>query len=261
MKDSHAQDVSGHEEVEAEHLLRALSAIEVQAESLEEKLGPFDKPGAMLPAHELSNLREGLKRIATRAGVWTALAERIAAAPESKPETPAEDGSVAKTVVTPEDQMFPLAGFSDGLTGLPSRLIAEKAIESAIEVGHPRFAAVFALDRIGHMSNRYGPEVGNQALRHCAQSLSQRLPPDALVFRWRGAAFVILFESSGAASDAKLLEQISSHKLKFDFLTSHGSAMVNLTVSQMTIPFAAHSRAVYQQIDQFIEGHSARQPR
>ena len=261
MKDAPAP--TGGHSFEAEHLLQAILSMEKQADGISAKLGPFDKQGATLPQKELSNLRGGLKRIAARVGVCTALAERINIQPEAPAEASVADGSGPKAIITPEDEMFPLEGFSDNLTGLPSRLIAEKAFQSALTVGRPRFAAVFCLDRICHTSNRYGADVGNQALRHCAQFLIQRLPPDSLLFRWRGSAFAILFDSSGTPSEAKLLmEQISIQKQKFNFMTNQRSAMVNLTVSFLTLPLAetATAESVSTAIDHFVESHSGRQP-
>jgi GGDEF domain-containing protein len=159
--------------------------------------------------------------------------------------------------------MFPQEGLTDATTGLPSRSLAEKTLESAVSVGRPRYAAVFALDRICHMASRYGPEVGTQALRHYALFLNQKLPSDSLLFRWRGAAYVCVFDNSGTAADAKLLmEQIAIQKVKFNFLTNHRSAMVNLTASFLTIPISDHAtvESLTRQVDQFIEAHSARQP-
>ena len=240
--------------VEAERLLQALLAAEKQVNVLADELGPFDKPSAMLPCSTLSDLREGLKRISERVGVCTALADRIATHPEKK-----------TNLATVEEDAHEVADkcFSDDLTGLPTRLIAEKAIESAIGVGRPRYAAVFALDRIQHMSTRYSVDVGNQAIRQCAQFLNQQLPTDSLLFRWHGAVFVTLFDNAGSTSDAKLsVEKICVQKLRFNFMTNQRSAMLNLSVSVMTLILADHSSndSVCQQIDQFVEAHRARQP-
>lgn len=261
MNDRHAPQ--GGQASDAGRLLKSIASLEASADTLCERLGSFAKPGAMLPQKDLLHLRESLKRITARVGVFTALAERIAAEPEKAIEPPAQDGSVQKPVATPEDELFPIQGYSDPLTGLPSRLIAEKAIQSAMDEGRPRYAAVWCLDRICHMSGRYGIDVGNQAIRHCARFLTERLPSDSFSFRWRGTSFVVLFDSSGTLSEAKLLmEQIAVQKQKFNFMTNHRSAMVNQTTSFLTIPLAdnAAARDVYQKVDRFVETHSGRQP-
>ena len=250
--------------IEAEELLKALSGMETHGETVASMLQPFDKHAANLPAKDLVQLRRVLGRITSRMGACTALIDRISTTPEVEVGPGHETAAQEPTIVaTPEDAMFPMDGFSDKVTGLPSRTIAEKAIESALNDGRPRFAAVFVLDRICHMSDRYGTNVGHQAIRHCALFLSQKLPPDSLLFRWRGAAYVALFDTSGAMSDAKhLMEQISIQKLKFNFMTNNRSAMVNLTASFLAISLAMQesANAVAAQVDQFIEGHSARQP-
>ena len=265
MKDSNLRNApEAANSAEAFRLLRALSVMEKHGESVTENLVPFDKAGSRLTEKDLSMLRESLKRIANRVGVCTAVAERMEATPEKDPDPPAAEASAPRVVTTLEDEMFPLDGFSDNVTGLPARPIAEKAIDSAMGVGRPRYAVVFVLDRIGHMSNRYSIEVGTQAIRQCTQFLNQKLPADSLLFRWRGAAVVSVFDCSGMASDVRLLmEQIAIEKQKFNFINNGRSAMVNLTVSFLTIPFADHPTAesVYQLIDRFVESHSARQPR
>jgi GGDEF domain-containing protein len=264
-KDLKLHDVrSGREATtEAKQLLQALSSMETGADLLAAKLSPFDVPTATLPAKDLSQLREGLKRIAVRVGTTAALAERIGTTPEKERDPPDASGSKPAKDVTPEEKMFPIDGLSDAITGLPARSIAEKALESALESGRPRYAAIIALDRICHMSSRYGVDVGYQAIRHYAQFLHEKLPSDSLLFRWHGPAFLAFFDISGTAADAKLLmEQIAVQRQKFDFMTNHRSAMAILTASFQTISLGEHSgsETVFAQVDQFVDGHSERQP-
>jgi Diguanylate cyclase, GGDEF domain len=213
--DAQANQIHAHG-IDAGQILEALSTMELQSELVEAQLRPFDRQDAHLRLKDLTQLRDGLKRIATRVGACASVADGISTASDA--EVASEEAAGLKaaglkqkketaipTAVanTPEDEMFPIEGFSDTLTGLPSRGIAEKAIESALNRKSPRYAGVFVLDRICHMSSRYGLHVGNQAIRHCALFLSQKLPPDSLLFRWRGAAYVTLFDTSGAMNEAK----------------------------------------------------------
>jgi len=250
----------------AEQLLRALSAMEKQGDSIGEKLGRFDKPETTLQSKELTQLRQALKRIAERVGACTVLAGRIVAAPdEGAEQTVPEEAakrSTAKAAV-PEDELFPEQEFADASIGLPPRSAAEKAIESAMSSGRPRYAAVFALDRIHHMSTRYGASVGAQAVRHYAAYLNQKLPPESSLFRWRGAAYLALFDVAGTITDAKVqMDQIGKQKLQFDFVTNNRTAMVNLTASFLTLALAGHEApaSMITQVEQFIGGHRARQP-
>jgi GGDEF domain-containing protein len=251
--------------LDAEQLLAALSAIETEGESFGSKLGLFDQPEGNLAVKDLTHLREGLKRIASRIGVCTALIEKMLATPEPRGSAIESEGGagMAGIVATAEDAQFPMDGCSDAITGLPTRAIGEKAIASAMTEGRPRYAAVFALDRICHMAGRYGTEVGSQAIRNFALFLTQKLPSDSLLSRWRGAAYFTLFDNAGTIADAKLLmEQIAIQKVKFNFMTNHRTAMVNLTASFSTFALSGYEApdALIKQVDHFIETHSARQP-
>ena len=79
MKDSPAAHAG--DSVEADQLLKAIGALELETDALGKKLEPLDKPEAMLPHKSLSHLREGLKRIAARLGVCMALVDRIVEEP------------------------------------------------------------------------------------------------------------------------------------------------------------------------------------
>ncbi|HEY3743942.1 MAG TPA: diguanylate cyclase [Bryobacteraceae bacterium] len=251
------------QESSVNEVLEALSRLEAQADSLAGKLEVFEQPHAAVPANELAHLREGLKRISARVGTTVALAERIVAAEGGEGWRP------AKSVVTEEDVMFPMEGVGDKITGLPSRTIAEKAIDAALSgrrggaTEKERYVAIFALDRVCQISGRYGLEAGHQALVHFAQFLNQKLPPDSLLFRWRGAAFVAIFSVFGTHADAtRLIEQIAIRRQKFNFVTNNRTAMVNVTMCSHTIPLAgpADPGVAMEQIDHFIEGHSVKQP-
>jgi len=254
---------------QVEELFQALSAMETQACTIAERLGHFDKPEAALPSKDLTQLRLALKRIAERVEVWTALAGRIVAAPEEAAEPVPDEGKsptagVVSEKAAPEDELFPELEFTDADIGLPSRSAAEKAIETAMISGRPRYAAVFALDRINHMSARYGSSVGAQAARHYAAYLNQKLPPETLLFRWRGASYLALFDTPGTLADAKMqTDLIGKQKLQFDFVTNHRTAMVNLTVSFLTLALAKQEApaSMIAQVEQFIGSHRARQPR
>lgn len=251
------------QESSVSEVLEALSRLETQADSLAEKLSPFDHPKSGVPANELQQLRDGLKRLAARVGTTAELAERILAADNGEGWRP------AKSVVTEEDVMFPVEGFGDKITGLPARSIAEKAIDAALSARRTgatekeRYIAIFALDRVCQISGRYGLEAGHQALVHFAQFLNQKLPADSLLFRWRGAAFVAVFSMFGNHADAtRLMEQIAIRRQKFNFVTNNRTAMVNVTMCSHTIGLAeqANPGAAMEQIDHFIEGHCAKQP-
>ena len=250
----------------ASELMTKLQDLESDANSITERLGALElsteQATQPLTNQELLLLHESLKRLSSRLGVSRALIERLIPQSEAVAETDKAEKRRTQ-IVTPEDEIFPLQDSTDPSTGLPTRVIAEKALALALAHGRPRYASFFVVDRIRHMSNRYRGDVGNQAMRHYHNFLRDKLPAEALIFRWRGASFLTLFEISGSLADAKMqMEQIVILKQKFSFITNNRSAMVNLTASFLTLPLSEHQSTgtLEDVVDVFIEAHSSRQP-
>lgn len=279
-------------------LLAALVQMERQMEMLERDVQRF-APGAQqsLTEDALTKFREGLNRLQSRLGGNVSAVQQFIAYQEPPPppstDTPAgESGNASPDESSPgsgsapknkaltadtqpadpsarlvsktlEDEMYPVDGLSDEITNLPTRFIGEKAIDAAIATGRPRYLGVIILDRLFHITARFGNETGTEALRHCALFLSAKLPPGTLIIRWRAGAFLALFDISGTLAEARhVIEQIAIQKVKFNFLTNHRSAMLSLTFGFQIFPIAdaVNFKILAWQVDDFFEAHCNRQP-
>ena len=80
----------------------------------------------------------------------------------------------------------------DPTTGLPDRAGAEDAILKAYEADTPACVGVLAFDRLTTLNLRFGNKVGDEILRHYADTLRQQLPSEDRLFRWSGNALVAL---------------------------------------------------------------------
>ena len=161
-----------------------------------------------------------------------------------------------------EDELFPADDVSDTLTGLPGRSLATRALQSAISIGRPRYACVFAIDRLRYLSSRYGAEAGQQAIRHYGQFLRQNMPSDTMLFRWGGSSFVGIFDHSGPLADARgVIEHVSSQKVKLNYETSLRSALLNLTslACPLALATAGSHHEVILELDAFVGAHSIKQ--
>jgi GGDEF domain-containing protein len=178
-------------------------------------------------------------------------------------EETADSSALVKRENTPEDDMFPAGDVSDTLSGLPGRSIASRALQSAISVGRPRYAAVFSIDRLRYLSSRYSTDAGQQAIRHYGQYLRSKMPNDTMLFRWGGGSYLGLFDLSGPIGDARaIVDQVSSQKVKLNFESNLRSALLNLTSAGLAIALTnagSHSSAI-SELDTFVDGHSRKQP-
>jgi GGDEF domain-containing protein len=174
-----------------------------------------------------------------------------------------EASDVAPASKSPEDEIFPISGVLDHLTGLPGRPIAFKALQSALSVGRPRYSGICSIDRLRFMSNRYGVEAGQEAIRFYAAHLRQKMPPDTMLFRWTGASLLALYDLSGPIADARaVLDHVNSQKVKFNFESHQRSALLSLTASTLVVGLASNHDAstVASDFDSFVNTHSRKQP-
>lgn len=235
-------------------------------EKLSIRLAELQRDGVKLPGASCDSILEHLN--ASKAAALNC-AELIAKMRREPIEIPApieekeEDSTAQTTSKTPEDEIFPVSGVLDHLTGLPGRVIAHKALESALSVGRPRYAGICSIDRLRFMSTRYGIEAGQEAIRCYAAHLRQKMPSDTMLFRWTGASVLALYDLSGPITDARgLLEQISSQKVKFNYESHQRSALLSLSSSTLVVGLATVEdvSTVVTDLDSFIAVHSRKQP-
>jgi diguanylate cyclase (GGDEF)-like protein len=86
------------------------------------------------------------------------------------------------------------ANRKDPVTGLPLRKIAEDAIHHGCQNPADHFVAMFCVDRVQTINQRFGYEVGDNVLRQYAEFLRKGLPVADLLFRWAGSTLVAILQ-------------------------------------------------------------------
>jgi GGDEF domain-containing protein len=85
--------------------------------------------------------------------------------------------------------------WQDPVTGLPGRFAAEKAIAVKAMAGKDFVIALFTLDRLASINDRYGRLVGDEILLNSARMLAEKLIGTTL-YRWSGPALAAVFDPS-----------------------------------------------------------------
>ena len=80
----------------------------------------------------------------------------------------------------------------DSITNLPDRASAEDAILRAYAADTPACVGLLVVDRLNTLNLRFGNKVGDEILRHYAETLRQNLPAEDRLFRWGGGALAAL---------------------------------------------------------------------
>ena len=238
-------------------------------EKLSIRLAELQKDGAKFSEKECEAFLNHLKAAKTASASCSDLViamrlepiEVLAPLDEDEDDTAANSGP--KRENNPEDDMFPAGDVSDSLSGLPGRSMATRAIQSAISVGRPRYACIFAIDRLRYISSRYSTDAGQHAIRHYGRYLRTTMPNHTMLFRWGGGCFLCLFDLSGPIGDARAIaEHTSFQKVKLNFESNRRSALLNLTSTGLAIALGtagSHGAAVTE-IDTFVDNHSLKQP-
>jgi GGDEF domain-containing protein len=143
----------------------------------------------------------------------------------------------------------------DPVTGLLGRPEAVRAIEAASAGGRHSYAAVFVVDRLALVNNRFGYAAGDQMLRDFAARLRSFLSDADSLFRWSGPAFVALVERQ--APEAVLEREVRrfAAQRQEEFLEGGGrSGLISVTVSWTILPLFRFGSAepVIRKIDQFV---------
>lgn len=235
-------------------------------EKLSIRLAELQRDGIKLAGSACDSILAHLDASKTAASNCAELIGRMRREPIEIPaplDEKEEESRLRPECKCPEDETFPVSGVVDHLTGLPGRLIAYKAIESALSVGRPRYTGICSIDRLRFMTNRYGVEAGQEAIRYYAAHLRQKMPSDTMLFRWTGSSVLALYDLSGPIADARaLLDHVSSQKVKFNFESHQRSALLSLTASTLVIGLSSVESAptVASDFDAFVSAHCRKQP-
>jgi diguanylate cyclase (GGDEF)-like protein len=147
---------------------------------------------------------------------------------------------------------------ADTVTGLPGRLIAERAFEEARTRGGHWYAVAVVANRLASINSRFGYAVGDHLLRKLSQGLRSGLSADDRVFRWSGPCLVALLLRTTPEHELKTeLRRITS-ALKDDLVDiGNRSVLLPMSAAWAVFPLNEPSRIIREKIDQFVASQSA----
>jgi diguanylate cyclase (GGDEF)-like protein/PAS domain S-box-containing protein len=104
------------------------------------------------------------------------------------------------------------ASMSDALTGVGNRRLGEATLHGLIEQhahSHRPFGVLFAdIDLFKGVNDRFGHEVGDEALRVIARTLADTSRHDDEVIRWGGEEFLVVLADADPATLALVAERL-----------------------------------------------------
>jgi GGDEF domain-containing protein len=142
--------------------------------------------------------------------------------------------------------------FADTVTGLPVRAPAVELISKACESGQTAIAAVMVIDRLPAVHAAFGPETGDQLLRHFAGYLRRSVPSGDQLFRWTGTSLLVLV---GRAIKIEALRgeigYLMEQKLEYTVRTATRSVRLPVTARWTLFPMMPSSRLLIEKLDRF----------
>ena len=87
----------------------------------------------------------------------------------------------------------------DALTGIPNRRAVDERLSQMESQGAARIIAFCDVDRFKRVNDDYGHAVGDRVLKGVAETLTSHCSDHALVGRWGGEEFVLVFEGDDIA--------------------------------------------------------------
>ena len=147
----------------------------------------------------------------------------------------------------------------DALTGLPGRASAQEMLEHMLDTSAPCHIAVFVLDRLRIIKDKYGTRASEQVLLFFGQHLAQQLTASNNVFRWSPTAFVVVFtEPLSRQQVFDQVREVALSKLLKSLELQNRSVLVQITSQWKLLAVGNRSTdALFRDIDQFV---SAPQP-
>lgn len=143
----------------------------------------------------------------------------------------------------------------DEVTGLPGRHEAEQCLAAALKGDGHAFAAVFVVDRIQLINQRFGYAVGNRMLMSFTRYLARGLLPNDRLFRWSGPAVLAVLERRGSLETVRMeLARIISARLEKTVQVGNRSVTLHVTAT-WTLFSAAESASLedtVRKIDAFV---------
>jgi GGDEF domain-containing protein len=153
--------------------------------------------------------------------------------------------------------------YNDAITGLPSLEGAQERIIGLIEGGRRAWLALFFVERLTAVNQRFGFAAGDQMILLFSQHIAQQLRPTDQLFRWRGPLFVAILERTEApiAIGAEVRRIATSH---FDYSVTIGTreimVPISATFSVLPVKPSSSPEALFATIDAFASNERNRAP-
>lgn len=106
------------------------------------------------------------------------------------------------------EQTRPSSGNTDPLTGLLNRTTFEQQVDDMMDRGESFSMALCDLDAFIPLTDTYGHEAGDRAIRTFGEALKETLRPDDVLARFGGAEFAVVFPATSAIDTAAAAERV-----------------------------------------------------
>jgi GGDEF domain-containing protein len=144
---------------------------------------------------------------------------------------------------------------SDTLTGLPARGYAEAILAEAHSRANRSFVAVFVVERVELVSQRFGVAAADQLLLYFSQHLAQNLNNGHNLFRWGPAAFVSFIASSDTQENIRReVQNVALRRIEKLVEIGERTALIPIGCKWLFIPVVRETalEALYRQINTFV---------
>jgi diguanylate cyclase (GGDEF)-like protein len=126
-----------------------------------------------------------------------------------------------------------LLATTDHLTGLVNRRFTMEQLtkfkEQQVKSGETPFIVLADIDNFKKVNDKYGHNIGDDALVHLANILNSQLPNNAIASRWGGEEFLIAIPNTDRDSVLKITNGIHKNLNDMPLITAAGT--INITIS------------------------------
>ncbi len=142
----------------------------------------------------------------------------------------------------------------DSVTGLPTRMFAEKLIQERLHNKTDCMVGMVAINRFSGLKGRFGQVAVDDLVKTVAKQLAQRLPEATTLCRWSTNSFVAITDIvSSYAEASQQWRKVNGLKVEkqIDDETRTALVVLNTTVMVEHLRPLSSKRALVQNLDRF----------
>lgn len=125
---------------------------------------------------------------------------------------------------------------TDPITGLPGPEGVQACLSNLLKKGGRHYAAVFSINRLDMINNRYGAGIGDQMFLTASQHIAQRLSAHDHLFRWNQSTLLAMLERAGTLQDVQEeIHRIASARLEKTVKLDQRSILLAVSADSMVI--------------------------